>query len=443
MFGGYGYADDDDDEAQFPPHGGPGGLLANLAAMAGGGGQWAGQQGGHGNPRSYDEYMKAYSVAMLPGKERDYLSYGGKIIMPPSALANLTQLDLESPWTFQLRNPSNPAASTHAGVLEFIAREGVVHLPQWMMKTLRLKEGDAVRITGAQLRKGKLVKLQAQSTSFLEISDPKAVLEQALRNFSTLTQGDMIEIVYNSMVFEILIMESKPEGAGISLIDTDLEVDFAPPKGYVEPKRVPPPPPETMASKMKIDVNSSTPGSSRPASSLGNSASAAGNEFESFKGAGQSLNGRKTKGKGKSARKVEDVDPGSKIIRTDKARLATNDMLNAEKKVPAPLRLPAGKLFFGFPVVPYKDKDPESADDNPAPSSTSSPSLKAPSFSGAGNTLSGRASHSFAPTPSTMSSRPASAASSAAGSSPWGGGGQTLRGARRPPSPEVIEVDSD
>jgi len=46
--------------------------------MAGGGGQWAAQQGGHGNPRSYDEYMKAYSVAMLPGKERDYLSYGGK-----------------------------------------------------------------------------------------------------------------------------------------------------------------------------------------------------------------------------------------------------------------------------------------------------------------------------------------------------------------------------
>ena len=38
--------------------------------------------GGYGpqrrNPRSYDEYMKAYSVAMLPGKERTNLSYGGK-----------------------------------------------------------------------------------------------------------------------------------------------------------------------------------------------------------------------------------------------------------------------------------------------------------------------------------------------------------------------------
>lgn len=42
------------------------------------------------------------------------------------------QLELEGPWNFQLRNPSNPAASTYAGVLEFIAREGVVHLPQWV-----------------------------------------------------------------------------------------------------------------------------------------------------------------------------------------------------------------------------------------------------------------------------------------------------------------------
>lgn len=76
QFGGY--ADDSDDEQQFPHPGGQGGLLANLAAMAGGAGQWGNQQGGRGHPRSYDEYMKAYSVAMLPGKERDYLSYGGK-----------------------------------------------------------------------------------------------------------------------------------------------------------------------------------------------------------------------------------------------------------------------------------------------------------------------------------------------------------------------------
>ena len=95
--------------------------------------------------------------------------------MPPSSLAHLTSLDLQSPWKFTLRNPRNSAASTHAGVLEFIAQEGVVHLPYWMMKTLRLNEGDPIRITGADLPKGKMVKIQAQSVHFLEVSDPKAV----------------------------------------------------------------------------------------------------------------------------------------------------------------------------------------------------------------------------------------------------------------------------
>jgi ubiquitin fusion degradation protein 1 len=56
-------------------------------------------------------------------------------------------------------------------------------------------------------------------------------LEQALRNFTALTQGDMIEISYNSITFQLLIMEILPEGPAISILDTDLEVDFAAPKG--------------------------------------------------------------------------------------------------------------------------------------------------------------------------------------------------------------------
>lgn len=33
---------------------------------------------GRAPAHSYDEYLKAYSVAMLPGRERENLSYGGK-----------------------------------------------------------------------------------------------------------------------------------------------------------------------------------------------------------------------------------------------------------------------------------------------------------------------------------------------------------------------------
>ncbi|KAF7338219.1 Ubiquitin fusion degradation protein 1 [Mycena venus] len=381
-----------------------------------------GPQMGRAPPRAYDEYLKAYSVAMLPGKERLNLSYGGKIIMPPSALANLTALDLPSPWMFQLRNPANSAASTHAGVLEFIAEEGVVHLPYWMMKTLRLNEGDPIRITGAELPKGKLVKLQAQSVHFLEISDHKAVLEQALRNFSALTQGDIIEINYNHIPFGLLVMETKPGGEGISVHDTDLEVDFAAPVGYVEPEKPKAAPPPTMASKLKIDLNSSSPGSSRPGSSLSggfagtsgaNTVSKGGDQWESFKGKGETLAGRKTKGKGISVRKAEEVAAGSKIIRTDQHRIVSNETLESDTKVPAALNLPFGQLFFGFNVTPLC----------PTTSSADAPDS---GFSGAGNTLNGRTTGSSA---KGKEKAPAQDTSSSSSSAAWVGTGHSLGGA--------------
>jgi ubiquitin fusion degradation protein 1 len=113
---------------------------------------------------------------------------------------------------------------THAGVLEFIAEEGRAYVPQWMMNTLLLQEGDAIQIKSASLPLGKFVKIQPQSVSFLDITDPKAVLENAFRNFSTLTAGDIITIKYNNKLYDILVMEIKPEGKGISIIETDLEV---------------------------------------------------------------------------------------------------------------------------------------------------------------------------------------------------------------------------
>jgi len=263
--------------------------------------------------------------------------------------------------------------------------------------------------------------------------------------------------VYNSMVFEILIMEIKPEGPGISLLDTDLEVDFAPPKGYVEPKRPEPAPPETMASKLKIDLNSSTPVSSRPGSSLSDAArrtapnssavpSSGASEFESFKGTGQTLNGRKTKGKGKSVRKIEEVDASSKIIRTDKARIATNDTIDDGKPVPAPLRLPHGKLFFGFPVVPIKP--PEGKDETPASnSSPSSAHVGQPiiAFAGSGNTLSGRTPRPPLTSNLASTSRSTSASASSSGSTTRNsrGRGDQTTGRRRVASPEIIEIDSD
>jgi ubiquitin fusion degradation protein 1 len=42
-----------------------------------------GMRFGRPPPRAYDEYLKAYSVAMLPGRERENLSYGGQSGLQP------------------------------------------------------------------------------------------------------------------------------------------------------------------------------------------------------------------------------------------------------------------------------------------------------------------------------------------------------------------------
>ncbi|ORZ21042.1 ubiquitin fusion degradation protein UFD1 [Lobosporangium transversale] len=185
---------------------------------------------------AFNEQYRCYSVAMMQGNERQNVNHGGKIILPQSALAKLASLHIQYPMLFELSRGSH---STHAGVLEFIAEEGRVYLPHWMMKTLTLSEGDLVTVKSVELPLGSFVKIQPQSVDFLDISDPKAVLENALRNFSTLTVGDNIEISYNDKIYGILVMEIRPPSVGISIVETDLEVDFAPPVGYQEPTPVP------------------------------------------------------------------------------------------------------------------------------------------------------------------------------------------------------------
>lgn len=190
------------------------------------------------------------------------------------------------------------------------------------MRSLDLEDGDPIHVQGTRLPKGKFVKLQPQTVDFLEISDPKAVLEQALRNYPTLTKGDIIEISYNCLTFEILIMEVQPDAEGITIIETDLEVDFAPPKGYVEPTPQPRAPPPTMASKLRIDqdkhdvilpAHGSVGRSLASASSktVGVATKETGSVAAPFKGMGQTLSGKKTKGK--KDKPITPLEPGSRI----------------------------------------------------------------------------------------------------------------------------------
>ncbi|KAK7934439.1 hypothetical protein WMY93_005335 [Mugilogobius chulae] len=179
---------------------------------------------------------RCYSVSMLAGpNDRSDVEKGGKIIMPPSALDQLSRLNITYPMLFKLTN-KNSDRMTHCGVLEFVADEGICYLPHWMMQNLLLEEGGLVQVESVNLMVATYSKFQPQSPDFLDITNPKAVLENALRNFACLTTGDVIAINYNEKIYELRVMETKPDKA-VSIIECDMNVDFDAPLGYKEPER--------------------------------------------------------------------------------------------------------------------------------------------------------------------------------------------------------------
>jgi len=101
-------------------------------------------------------------------------------MLPPSALRQLSQLEIAYPMLFEITNHAN-GRKLHCGVLEFIANEGNVLMPHWMMQNLGVEHGDLVKVESATLPKGTFVKLRPQSKAFIDIANPKAVLENTLR----------------------------------------------------------------------------------------------------------------------------------------------------------------------------------------------------------------------------------------------------------------------
>ncbi|KAG8387868.1 hypothetical protein BUALT_Bualt02G0066000 [Buddleja alternifolia] len=201
----------------------------------------------HGDNSTFEQNYRCYPVSFI---EKAHLEKGDKVIMPPSALDRLAYLQIDYPMLFELINPST-GKLTHCGVLEFIADEGIIYLPYWMMENMLLQEGDIVRVKNASLSKGTYVKLQPHTKDFLDVSNPKAILEKTLRSYSCLTSGDTIMVAYNNKKFYIDIVETKPSSA-ICIIETDCEVDFAPPLDYKEPEK---PVKSTLQNKRSLEVD--------------------------------------------------------------------------------------------------------------------------------------------------------------------------------------------
>jgi len=225
-------------------------------------------------PRPFNTQYRCYPVAMLPGNERSDVEAGGKIIMPPSALDQLTRLNIVYPMLFKLSN-KKIQKTTHCGVLEFVADEGKIYIPYWMMQNLMLEEGGMVQVESATLPVATFSKFQPLSKDFLDLTNPKAVLEMRLRHFACLSKGDIVAINYNNKIYELNVLETKP-AAAVSIIECDMNVEFEAPPGYVEPTVSKPEPMEE--DEPELDISQMLPEDTG---------------FIAFAGSGNRLDGKK------------------------------------------------------------------------------------------------------------------------------------------------------
>ncbi|KAM9874577.1 ubiquitin fusion degradation protein [Verticillium dahliae] len=155
---------------------------------------------------------------------------------------------LPNPLTFRLVNPINGNA-VHAGIREFSAEEGQVALGPYLMEALGIDssmfasesdiDSDAhatsdqskayprITIHAKHLPKGTYVRLRPLEAGY-NPDDWKSLLERQLRqSFTTLTKDAVLAVRgVKGEQFQFLIDKFSPEGDGICVVDTDLEVDI-------------------------------------------------------------------------------------------------------------------------------------------------------------------------------------------------------------------------
>jgi hypothetical protein len=166
-----------------------------------------------------------------------------------------TQHQLPQPLMFRLTNEKN-GTIVFAGIREFSAQEDSVVLSAYLSERLGISpaefaiangntaetaidlessevakhvvnDGPLIKVEAQHLQKGTYVRLRPLEAGY-NPDDWKSLLERHLReNYTTLTKDSMFSVRgVKGEVFRFLADKFKPEGPGICVVDTDLEVDI-------------------------------------------------------------------------------------------------------------------------------------------------------------------------------------------------------------------------
>lgn len=170
-----------------------------------------------------------------PQHVNDRVAFSNKIFLPESMLYMFNQEMF--PLYFKLTHPEY-GVSCVCAVEEFTAPPGCFIAPQRVMEQLLICDGNNINIQLCHPLKGTYIKLKPRKTAFIELTDPKAVLERHLsRDYPVVSTGDTISIKHANSIYHIDVVECKPADS-IDILNTDINMDFDTPDDYVEPSKI-------------------------------------------------------------------------------------------------------------------------------------------------------------------------------------------------------------
>lgn len=155
-----------------------------------------------------DTYRAILASMRASAANEPRLNEGGRILLPPSVLDDISRLSMVFPLQFKISTKHKKPRIVYAAVLEFTAERGTVVLPDWMVDHLEIQTmKGVVTLETCNLGAANILKLQPHTQDFIALKDPRTVLEKQLINYPVLTKGASIVIRHAGRDFRILVAD--------------------------------------------------------------------------------------------------------------------------------------------------------------------------------------------------------------------------------------------
>jgi ubiquitin fusion degradation protein 1 len=168
--------------------------------------------------------LTAYGLIFSEHALMTDLENSNKTLLPAACIPDL---DLDAGITYLEVSSDTNDKKVVCAVHEHTETPGIIFMPSRIMNAMGIDACDNVKVVQkTDIQKGEYIKIRPFQKAFIELSNPKAVLERHISQFyPVLTKGEVINILYNDVDYQIEIVETKPSSS-IQTTNCDINLDF-------------------------------------------------------------------------------------------------------------------------------------------------------------------------------------------------------------------------